>query len=968
MGIEIRDDDLYTSAMPAGSWLVGGQTASDAAPTAFGREAIYNYLVSALATVASSGSASDLSSGTLPLGRLHSHLQDISNIAAPSTNQVIAYDGANFTAVNLTSATVDGVTTSDIGVTVQAWSAALDATTASYTTADETKIDYITVTASTDLDAIRTRISELANAVVIVGSWDASAGTFPGSGTAQTGESYIVTVTGTVDSVAFTAGDRIVAIADNASTSTYAANWLKLDYTDLVTSVAGKTGAVTLTASDVSGVAATVTTTRGDILRRGASADERYAIGTSGYALLSDGTDPTWTGFSPTGTGAATRSWLTKAREFLSVEDFGAVGDGSTNDATAIGYAIAAAFSTGRELRFQGSKTYAVASTITIGDGSTSAPSTLNGLRIRGMAGVDDGVMAAIGGAVLKWTGPAGGAVLQIAGPIHSIDIDGLVLDCNDSAGYGVTSYSMYGCTFRNVHVRQWTIGGYLVSARDVSGNVPGFTQGAMDNVFESCYAWQPTSTSASWGLYLQGGSTNNIGCSRNVFRRCTFFIPGDAGTYGIVLDFADNNQFIGVFTPFGAASSGNGIRSIGYTSPVPMPVENMFVGCALQGAVSYSGSPPLANWIIGHNTRDAIPIPDYASGFVVLDGHGTLQNLGKLGIGVANPDKAILDVNLEASSRTVAKFGSTIPMYLHANDPSIGFNAYILSGAYKYGKGSSSDYAARLLFDQTSGSLSYGATSSAGNEDATATMTDVFSISRSGVLSLISGGSVNWGSSDVTLTNTTTNLLTFDGGTFQIAAGSALQVGASVPFSDSSGTLTLQNVDALDSTTESTIESAIDTLPNLGSADNGASGTMTLNGTSTGNVLIATGGGKIGFGTSPLPGVAAATLAGDFVMSGESRGILGNIYFNGGWLYTGDGYGWGVYEGSGNVYFVMAEDNASGAGASATPVAVLTLSQSGYVSPATLVNAANDAAAASAGVPVGALYRNGSDVQVRVT
>ena len=40
--------------------------------------------------------------------------------------------------------------------------------------------------------------------------------------------------------------------------------------------------------------------------------------------------------------------------------------------------------------------------------------------------------------------------------------------------------------------------------------------------------------------------------------------------------------------------------------------------------------------------------------------------------------------------------------------------------------------------------------------------------------------------------------------------------VGDSTPFSDSSGTLTLQNVDALDATTEATIEAAIDTLSNL--------------------------------------------------------------------------------------------------------------------------------------------------------
>ena len=48
------------------------------------------------------------------------------------------------------------------------------------------------------------------------------------------------------------------------------------------------------------------------------------------------------------------------------------------------------------------------------------------------------------------------------------------------------------------------------------------------------------------------------------------------------------------------------------------------------------------------------------------------------------------------------------------------------------------------------------------------------------------------------------------------LTSGTGLTVGASVPFSDVAGVLTLQNVDALDATTESTIEAAIDTLANL--------------------------------------------------------------------------------------------------------------------------------------------------------
>jgi Chaperone of endosialidase len=78
----------------------------------------------------------------------------------------------------------------------------------------------------------------------------------------------------------------------------------------------------------------------------------------------------------------------------------------------------------------------------------------------------------------------------------------------------------------------------------------------------------------------------------------------------------------------------------------------------------------------------------------------------------------------------------------------------------------------------------------------------------------LDSGHKIDFGSGDVTLTHST-DTLTLAGGTLVLPA-SGLQVGSSNPFSDSAGTLTLQNVDALDATTESTIEAAIDTLANL--------------------------------------------------------------------------------------------------------------------------------------------------------
>jgi len=102
---------------------------------------------------------------------------------------------------------------------------------------DKQKIDHLTVTAATDLDDIRTRVGQLSSAVVLRGTWDPTTAVFPGGGTAVAGDSYIVIATATVDGVAFTSGDRIVALINNASTTVYANNWLKQDYTDQVSSV-----------------------------------------------------------------------------------------------------------------------------------------------------------------------------------------------------------------------------------------------------------------------------------------------------------------------------------------------------------------------------------------------------------------------------------------------------------------------------------------------------------------------------------------------------------------------------------------------------------------------------------------------------------------------------------------------------------------------------------------------------------
>lgn len=196
-------------------------------------------------------------------------------------------DGESHAAVTLdATATAGGLSLTDQEINFQAATNAQPgyATAAQITAveASAAKTSLITVTEATNLDTMRARVNDLDAAVVLRGAWDASAGTFPGGGTAQAGDSWIVSVGGTVNGIVFVAYDRIVAIIDNASTSLYVTNWLKLDYSDVVSSVAGKTGAVSLAIGDIFNLV--------ESLAAKAASDHNHSTGTQTFESVIIGT------------------------------------------------------------------------------------------------------------------------------------------------------------------------------------------------------------------------------------------------------------------------------------------------------------------------------------------------------------------------------------------------------------------------------------------------------------------------------------------------------------------------------------------------------------------------------------------------------------------------------------------------------------------------------------------------------
>ena len=96
--------------------------------------------------------------------------------------------------------------------------------------------------------------------------------------------------------------------------------------------------------------------------------------------------------------------------------------------------------------------------------------------------------------------------------------------------------------------------------------------------------------------------------------------------------------------------------------------------------------------------------------------------------------------------------------------------------------------------------------------------------------------------------------------------------VGSSVPFSDSSGTLTLQNIDALDATTEATIEAAIDTLGSLTSASSLATVGTISSGTWEGTTVAVDQGGT-GLTSASSSGYVMVSNGSGFVMQAIDGG-----------------------------------------------------------------------------------------------
>ena len=203
-----------------------------------------------------------------------------------------------------------------------------------------------------------------------------------------------------------------------------------------VSSTAPTAGQV-LTASDAThaawatgGGGSSPLTTKGDVYGY-STTNARIPVGANGQILTAN---------SAASLGV---SWLFSAFPIVNVVDYGAVHDGTTDDSTAINNAIAALPVTGGIVYFPAGD-YAIASTINIGNGTSSAISTLMGVYLQGPAAPNTlaANMTGYGASRLKWTGASGGTMVSVNGPLYGWGLKNFYIDGNSLANIGIKNVS----------------------------------------------------------------------------------------------------------------------------------------------------------------------------------------------------------------------------------------------------------------------------------------------------------------------------------------------------------------------------------------------------------------------------------------------------------------------------------------------------------------------------------------------
>lgn len=345
-------------------------------------------------------------------------------------------------------------------------------------------------------------------------------------------------------------------------------------------------------------------------------------------------------------------------------------------------------------------------------------------------------------GTQLKWIGSAGSTIASLGSDASSSTPagSGLLRMCISGEGVAATAFKIrsaeYGI-FSDLYLSKVTAAGI-----DANPSTAANTNVAFNDFYRVYVDLSDASAINAVGLLIGSGTTDGHDFTQNHFVMFTVnFQDGN----GIECGAADYNFFhqSGV-EPVGGGT-GISLHMLGSaSSDLRACRDNFFQGGfgagGSGGPVAETNTYPSINndlWL-GLTSGGTLPTLNGAATLRYITTNGSYfdnrkSNAGTFGIGAAPSNKAFADFDGEANFATVLKAGSSLPVYLMASQPIVGFNTY-WNAAWKFGKGSSASFAGYEQFDTTNGTLSWNVSSAGGNADATATIGAIATLDQTGL------------------------------------------------------------------------------------------------------------------------------------------------------------------------------------------------------------------------------------------
>lgn len=320
--------------------------------------------------------------------------------------------------------------------------------------------------------------------------------------------------------------------------------------------------------------------------------------------------------FTQSGAGAVDRSVQSKLRDVIHVADFGAVGDGSTNDTTALTNWLNAVMESDNRMGVMGAKTYCITAAL--------PQITVPGVTIFATGPTSNHDVGNPANTIIKWTGAAGGTMLTIAPAsgasnqrLDGIVLDGIGFNCNALAEKGLVVKSVRNSIFR-VYQQNATDTGFELDVQTTLGEGRD-TQ--MNQI--SYYARQVDGNGAAGvALRLKGDSSANT--SFNTFEHVDIVHKNAAA---IIHENSDNNawKLVRIFRASGGTATNSVIWQGGATELASCRDEFYYafstsVAAIAKGTGTYTVG---AKRIIITNIDDtnSTPSPTIETGTSVFDG-----------------------------------------------------------------------------------------------------------------------------------------------------------------------------------------------------------------------------------------------------------------------------------------------------------------------------------------------------------